>query len=85
MFTWARAFVGHDWIPCPVATDRRRPGARTTGLGSCSNGVVCFKALNFGGEAESCGSFHRQSALYAYVWASGARACLEGDVTFVPK
>jgi hypothetical protein len=80
-----RDFVGHDWIKCPVATDRQRPGARTTGLGTCRDGIVCFKALNFGGEVESCGSFHRQGALYAYVWTSGARACLEGDVSFAPK
>lgn len=80
-----RDFVGHDWIACPVATDRQRPGARTTGLGSCRDGVVCFKALNFGNEAESCGSFHRQGGSYAYVWVSGVRSCLEGDVGFVPK
>lgn len=80
-----RDFVGHDWVPCPVATDRTRPGARTTGMGACRDGVICFKALNFGNEIESCGSFHRQGQSYAYLWTSGARACLEGDVSFVPK
>lgn len=80
-----RDFVGHDWIACPVATDRERPGARTTGMGACRDGVVCFKALNFGNEVESCGSFHREGQNYAYLWVRGVRACLEGDVSFVPK
>jgi len=80
-----RDFVGHDWITCPVATDRDRPGARTTGMGACRDGVICFKALNFGNEVESCGSFHRQGRHYAYLWTSGVRACIEGNVSFVPK
>ena len=70
-----------DWRSCSGDAT----SARTTGVGSCQNGIWCGSALGLGREAESCGTFHREGDRYAYVLIKGQSSCLEGDVTFAPR
>ena len=77
----SREFLGFDWRPC----SGEGSSGRTTGVGTCANGVWCGMALGLGREVEGCGAYHRHGDSYAYVWTSGRRSCLEGDVNFVPR
>jgi hypothetical protein len=60
------------------------PG-RTTGVISCSDAVVCTRALSVRGESEACPTYHREGNRHAVSWVRGGRSCAEGEVTFVDR
>jgi hypothetical protein len=77
-----RCLGRHDWQACQSGGEL--PG-RTTGVGTCADGVVCTRALGIRAGGESCVSYHREGGRFAVAWVRGGRSCAEGDVAFVDR
>ena len=74
-----RCLGQHGWQACQG--NGEFPG-RTAGIGTCSDSVVCTRAIGIRAGAESCVSYHREGDRIALAWVRGGRSCAEGDVSF---